>query len=172
MCAEQLTEVWHLYSKMSWWSPGCHSTVQSMWEGITVLRCVTPSIDVYPDRCYSAGQIESHLQQNERVTGDIRVIPIGTIAASGRWYVKNVMDVFSSQGDRGCWLESPLWDGTLHLTAQISSQVRGRHLILIHALHSSQLIDVSTGADNLRLTYTVWLWKYLNEVFITSTFLI
>lgn len=46
-----------------------------------------------------------------------------------------------------------------------------RHLILIHSLHSSQLIDVSTGADNLRLAY-IWLWKYLNEIFSTSTFLI
>lgn len=67
------------------------------------------------------------------------------------------------------WVPTREWPTTFNSSNLPTCE---RHLILIHSLHSSRLIDVSTGADNRRLTYTIWLSKYLNEIFSTSTFLI
>lgn len=143
-------------------------TIRSFWESITVLRCVTSSLYVYSRqvqfsrtnrKLFAAKQKRKYQGHLHWDSCYIRV-----------WYMKNAMCAFSAQGDRGSWLESALWGSTLCLTAPGPSTWE-RHLIIIHSLYSSQLIDESTGADNPNLVY-IWLWKSLNEFFTKLTFLI
>ena len=109
-----------------------------------------------PDRCSLAGQIESCLQQNERVTNSTSVIPTGTVATLGFDALKKKMPQmnFQLQVREGTGLCPPY--GMVRSLAASHLLTCGRHAIIIHSLHFSQLIDVSTGADNPRLIY-IWL---------------
>lgn len=108
-----------------------------------------------PDRCSLAGQIESCLRQNERVTASISVIPPGTVATLGLDALKKMPQMsFQLQVREGTGLCPPY--GMVRCLAASHLLTCGRHPIIIHSLHFSQLIDVSTGADNPRLIY-IWL---------------
>lgn len=66
-----------------------------------------------PDRCSLVEQIESCLQQNERVTDNTSVTPIGTVATLGLDMWKMPWMHFQLQGREGAGLNPHLWDGVL-----------------------------------------------------------
>ena len=147
-----------LYSRCQKTCTSVHKGVISVLQSELVIPMVSPLTT------------QSCLQQNERVTASISVIPPGTVATLGLDALKKMPQMsFQLHVREGTGLCPPY--GMVRCLAASHLLTCGRHPIIIHSLHFSQLIDVSTGADNPRLIY-IWLWKSLNEFFSKLTFLI
>lgn len=143
-------------SKVSWWSPWCHP-----WPH----RAYVHPRQVQPGRTnwkLLAAKWKSNRQH--------QCYPPWDSGYAGAWCTKKMPQMSSQlQVREETGLCPPC--GMVRCLAASHLLTCGRHPIIIHSLHFSQLIDVSTGADNPRLIY-IWLWKSLNEFFSKLTFLI
>lgn len=144
-------------------------TVQSFWESIVVLRRVTSSVYVYPGPVQPGRTEWELLAAKWKSNRQYQCHHSWDICYVGAWYMKSAMNALSAPGEERAGL-SPSY-GTVHCLRVSELLTHGRHPIKIHSLHFSQLIDVSTGADNPRFIY-IWLWKFLNDFFSKLTFLI
>lgn len=149
----QVPEDVHISSQRCYISP-------PKWLVICGVTLTHTELMFTPDRCSLAGT-NCFLRQNEKSNSQHQCVLPWNSGYAGAWCVKKMPQMsFQLQVREGTGLCPPY--GMVRCSAASHLLTCGRHPIIIHSLHFSQLIDVSTGADNPRLIY-IWLWKSLNE---------